>query len=303
MKKNNELSKKVHPFYGIFVALATPFKGGEIDEEKLQTHLEFLLSEGVSGVVPCGTTGESVALSLEERGRLIRLCVDFFKGKGHVIPGTGAMTTADALTYTRQAQEAGADGALVVSPYYVKADPEGVKKYYETLAEKTSFPLILYSNPGRTGFEIPVSLIRSLVESCPLIMGLKDSSTDLTRPMALASLNRPFSLLSGEDATFPAFLAQGGHGIISVGANVAPSLYRQLYEAWCQGDLPTFSHLGRTLYSLSETLFKTPSPGPVKYALSLEGYGGPETRLPLAPLTPEHREEIQKVLSILKEPS
>ncbi|MGL6188306.1 MAG: 4-hydroxy-tetrahydrodipicolinate synthase [Holosporales bacterium] len=301
MKKNNALSKKANSFYGIFVALATPFKGGEIDEEKVQAHLEFLLSEGVSGVVPCGTTGESVALSFEERGRLIRLCVDAFKGKGQVIPGTGAMTTADALAYTRQAQEAGADGALIVSPYYVKADPEGIKKYYETLAEKTSLPLILYSNPGRTGFELPVSLIRFLAESCPLIMGLKDSSADLTRPLALASLSRPFSLLSGEDATFPAFLAQGGHGIISVGANVAPALYRRLYEAWCEGDFPTFSHLGRTLYSLSETLFKTPSPGPVKYALYLQGYGGPETRLPLGPLTPEHREEIQRVLSVLEE--
>lgn len=294
--KNGNMST-APSFYGIFVAIATPFKEHRIDEDAFYRHLTFLVQKGVSGVVPCGTTGESVALSLEERQRLIQICLEVCGQKARVIPGTGAPTLDKALLYTRQAQDLGAHGALVVTPYYVKADQSGVQAYYEALHAQTHIPLILYNNPGRTGWELPTALVEQLSHQAPRICGLKDASSDLSRPVRLrTALGFSFSLLSGEDPTCGAFWAQGGDGVISVGANLVPHLYRAFYEAFQKADLKIFAELRDQLFQLSTLLFQTPSPGPLKYALSLMGYGSDVTRLPLSPLSASHRQALEAFL-------
>ena len=284
-------------FYGIFAAVATPFKEGKIDEKAFSKHVLFLLDGGVSGVVPCGTTGESVALSAAERGRLIQLSVELCQGRAHVVPGTGAPTLEEALAHTRQAQELGVSGALVVTPYYVKADAEGTRDYYQKLHDGTDLPLLLYNNPGRTGVELSLALIERLATDAPRVCGLKDASTDLSRPVLLReSLGENFSLLSGEDPTFGAFLAQGGDGVISVGANVLPQVYRRFWDHFQKGERAELALLRGQLMQLSQLLFQAPSPGPLKYALSLMGYGDGTTRLPLGPLSRAHRERIEAFL-------
>ncbi len=294
--------KKIQPFYGIFVAISTPFSHGKIDEKAFRHHLSWLLEAGIHGVVPCGTTGESEALTLEERGRLIQISVELCRNKAFVVPGTGAPTYGEALLYTRQAESLGADGALVVTPYYVKADEKGVRHYYQALHDQTSIPLVLYNNPGRTGYELPCHLIEELVASCQRICGLKDASLDLTRPLTLRSfMRKDFSLLSGEDGTLSAFWAQGGNGVVSVMANVAPNAYIALYQSWKEKRLETFFQLRDRLYPLTRLLFKTPSPGPLKAALEMMGYGSQETRLPLSPLEPSHQKDLQETLHNLRD--
>ena len=297
MEKRTECTSSL---YGILAAVSTPFKNQKIDEKSFVRHLEFLLENGITGVVPCGTTGEFIALSLEERGRLIELCLQTCRGQAFVVPGTGAPTTQEALVYTRQAQDLGADAALVITPFYVKADPEGVRTYYQTIHNETRIPLLLYSNPGRTGIELGVDLIGDLSHNCPRIIGLKDASSDLARPLLLSTRTpSSFRLFSGEDVTFGAFLAQGGWGLISVTANVIPHLYTQMHLAWQTGDFKTFLEIQRRTFPLARLLFEAPSPGPLKWVLSLLGYGETDSRLPLGPLSTSHKEALQKSLEDL----
>ena len=254
------------------------------------------MNAGVHGIVPCGTTGEAAALSLEERGRLITLALEVGGGSLRIVPGTGAPTLAETLTYTRQAQDLGADGALVVTPYFVKPDTNGLLEHYTRLHNATHLPLILYNNPGRTGVELQVPLIETLASSCPRIVGLKDSSTDLTRPTALrTTLGTGFALLSGEDATFGAFLSQGGDGIISVGAALFPHLYVTFLNAFHARDWATLQPLTTALVTVSHLLFQAPSPGPLKYLLKKQGIGDGTHRLPLGPLTPAHQHALDQL--------
>lgn len=288
------------PFQGIYVAIPTPYANKTLDESALRRHVGWLVDQGVHGIVPCGTTGESIALSTEEKGRVIQLCVQMCHKRALVIPGVGMPTTDQTIEAAKQAEALGADGLLVITPYFVKASQDGLIHHYQMLHKETKLPLILYNNPSRTGVEISLETVCQL-STLPRVVGLKDASLDLTRPLALRqALGNDFILLSGEDGTLTAFLAQGGDGIISVSAGIAPHLTVGLFEAWKKGDLKTCFAFRDALFSLNQVLFSTTSPGPVKMAAHLLGFGSPETRLPLSLVTPAQQKAIAKVLENLK---
>jgi 4-hydroxy-tetrahydrodipicolinate synthase len=286
------------PFFcGILVAVATPYKSGKIDEKGFTHLLENLLQAGVQGVVPCGTTGEALALSFEERGRLIQIAVDVCRGHGMVVPGTGAPTFHETVAYTRQAQDLKADAALVVTPYFVTPDPQGLLDHYGKLQAHTDVPLLLYHNPKRTGVTLSVSLVEEIAAQCSHVRGLKDSSPDLARPTLLREVLGPsFALLSGEDGTFAGFLAQGGDGLISVGANLFPQVYVRLFKSFQRKDMDKVRELQSVLSKVASLLFQAPSPGPLKYALMKKGIGDGTHRLPLGPLTASHKAALDALL-------
>lgn len=289
-------------FHGIFVALTTPYQKGsrdKIDETALARHVDWLVRQGVQGVVPCGTTGEAIALSGAEKARIISICVEGCQGKAKVIAGVGMPTTDQTIEAAQQAEALGVDGLLVVTPYFVKACQEGLMHHYQKLHEKTNRQLLLYSNPSRTGVEIGLETIYRLAEF-PRIIGLKDASYDLARPLALRqALGKDFTLLSGEDKTFTAFLAQGGDGLISVSGGIAPHLLVSLWQAWQKKDLETCLAFRDKFFTLNQVLFSATSPGPVKYAAHLLGFGSAETRLPLSPVAADHQKRIAGILNDL----
>jgi 4-hydroxy-tetrahydrodipicolinate synthase len=285
-------------FQGLFVALATFYQKERLDGETLTAYLRWLLDQGVHGVVACGTTGESLALSLEEQAQILSLCVAQAKPRAiPVIAGVAAPTLGQALVQAAQAEKAGCDGLLVLTPFYVKPSQEALLDFYTQVHARTSLPIILYNNPSRAGVELTVETVVALAARCPRIVALKDSSPDLTRPLALRrGLPQPFALLSGDDPTFGAFLAQGGDGIISVAGGLAPRAYRALYDAWTRGDVATTQRLTEGLFPLAEALFQSTSPGPLKALLSQEGWGEATTRLPISSPTPAHHKRLQAAL-------
>jgi len=272
-------------FKGSFTALITPFKNGSIDEDAFQTICQWQIDEGTHGLVPVGTTGESPTLSHAEHKRVVELCVEVAKGRAHIVAGSGSNSTAEAIDLTRHAKEAGADAALVVTPYYNKPTQEGLYGHYKAIADAVDIPIVIYNIPGRCIVDMSVETMARLARDCPNIIGVKDATADLARPLATRlALGEDFCQLSGEDATVGAFLAQGGHGCISVTSNVAPRLCAQLQEAWQQGALDTFAQIRDRLMPVHEAMFCESSPGPAKYGAHLLGLSEPHTRQPLAPI-------------------
>ncbi|HEX3538294.1 MAG TPA: 4-hydroxy-tetrahydrodipicolinate synthase [Stellaceae bacterium] len=283
-------------FKGSFVALITPFRDGAVDESAFQEHVAWQLGQGTHGLVPIGTTGECPALEEDEQERLIKLCVEVAKGRAPVIPGTGFNSTAHTVAATRVAKEAGADAALVVCPYYNKPTQEGLYQHFKTVHDAVDIPIVIYNIPGRTAVEMSIQTMARLAK-LPNIVGVKDSTNDLTRPVKTRlTIDGEFSQLSGEDATAVAFLAQGGDGCISVTANVAPGQLSQMHEAWQKGDIGTVQQINERLMPLHDALFTETSPGPVKYAASLLGRCTPEVRQPLWETTPETKEKVQRAM-------
>ncbi|MGL4371936.1 MAG: 4-hydroxy-tetrahydrodipicolinate synthase [Alphaproteobacteria bacterium] len=285
-------------FQGLFVALATFYQHDRLDAETLSVYLTWLLDQGVHGVVACGTTGESLALSLEEQAEILALCVSKAKPLSvPVIAGISAPTLAQALAQVAQAEKEKCDGLLVLTPFYVKPSQEALLTFYKAIHAETSLPIILYNNPSRAGVELTIETVTELAASCNRIVALKDSSPDLTRPLALRrALPQEFSLLSGDDPTFSAFLAHGGDGIISVAGGLAPKSYRALYDAWSGGDLQTAQRLTEGLFPLAEALFQSTSPGPLKALLSQEGWGEAVIRLPIGAPSPVQKKILQAAL-------
>jgi 4-hydroxy-tetrahydrodipicolinate synthase len=283
-------------FKGSFVALITPFRDGALDETAFQEHVAWQIGQGTHGLVPIGTTGECPALEDDEQERLIKLCVEVAKGRAPVIPGTGFNSTAHTIHATKVAQEAGADAALVVCPYYNKPTQEGLYQHFKAVHDAVDIPIVIYNIPGRTAVEMSVQTMARLAK-LPKIVGVKDSTNDLTRPVKTRlTVDGEFSQLSGEDATAVAFLAQGGDGCISVTANVAPGQLSQMHEAWQKGDIGTVQQINERLMPLHDALFTETSPGPVKYAASLLGRCTPEVRQPLWETTPETKEKVQRAM-------
>lgn len=283
-------------FKGSFVALITPFKNGEVDKAAFKSFVEWQISEGTHGLVPVGTTGESPTLSHDEHDEVIEMCIEVANGRVPVVAGTGSNSTAEAIRLTKHAKRAGADAALIVTPYYNKPTQEGLYRHYAAIADAVDIPIIIYNIPGRSAVDMAVDTMARLSE-IPNIIGVKDASNDGMRPMKTAMrVGLEFCQLSGEDGTIVPFLAGGGHGCISVTANVAPSACAQLHEAWQAHDLDTVLAIQKRLMPLHVAMFCESSPGPVKYAASLLGKCEPDTRLPLCEIAEQSKTAVRDAM-------
>lgn len=271
-------------FHGSIVAIVTPFRNGRIDEPALQDLVEWHVGQGTHGFVPVGTTGESPTLSHAEHQRVVELCVEAVARRRPVIAGAGSNATAEAISLTRHAAAAGADAALIVTPYYNKPTQEGLYAHYRAIHDATEIPIIIYNIPGRSVVDMAPETMARLAE-LPRIVGVKDATADIVRPLLAAESCGPeFCQLSGEDGNALAFLAHGGHGCISVTANVAPALCARMQDAWRAGNPDEALALQRRLLPLHRALFCETSPAPAKYALSRMGRCSGELRLPLVGL-------------------
>ncbi len=284
-------------FHGSIVALLTPFKGGKVDEAAFQSFVEWQVAQGTHGLVPCGTTGESPTLSHEEHNRVVELCIEAAGGKVPVMAGSGSNSTDEAIALTRHAKKAGAQAALVVTPYYNKPSQEGLYQHFKAIHDAADFPIFIYNIPGRSVVDMSVATMARLAK-LPNIIGVKDATADLSRPSRLlAEVGSDFIQLSGEDATAMAFNAQGGVGCISVTANVAPALCSSMQTAWAKGDLTEAFRLRDVLTPLHDAMFVETSPAPVKFAASLLGLATDEVRLPLVPASDSARASVRAAMT------
>lgn len=283
-------------FRGSIVALVTPFKDGKVDEKAFQSLVRWQIDQGTEGLVPCGTTGESPTLSEQEQIRVVTLCVEAAAGKVPVLAGSGSNSTDKTVKRTRAVKEAGANGALIVTPYYNKPTQDGLFHHYKTVHDEVDIPIVIYNIPGRSAVDMSVETMAQLAK-LPRIVGVKDATGDLARvSRTRRAVGQDFCQLSGEDATTVALLAQGGHGCISVSCNVAPRLCAELHRAWAAGDPARALELHDKLMPLHDALFCESSPGPVKYAASLLGLCEATARSPLVPVTDSTRERVSTVL-------
>ncbi len=285
-------------FKGSLVALITPFRDGAVDERRFQDFVDWQIAEGTHGLVPCGTTGESPTLSHAEHRRVVELCIEVARQRVPVIAGAGSNSTHEAIELARHAKKVGADAVLVVTPYYNKPTQEGLYQHYKAIHDAADLPIIIYNIPGRCIVDMSVATMARLAE-LPNIVGVKDATNDLARPLRTRrAIATPFALLSGEDATALAFLTQGGHGCISVTANVAPRACADMHEAWQRGETAKAMAINDRLGALHDALFIESSPAPVKYAASLLGKSSPEVRLPLVPATETAQTALRAAMRI-----
>jgi 4-hydroxy-tetrahydrodipicolinate synthase len=289
-------------FHGSIVALVTPFRNGALDERAFQDLVRWHLDEGTHGFVPVGTTGESPTLSHPEHERVVELCVEAVGGRAPVIAGTGSNSTEEAISLTRHAKRAGADAALVVTPYYNKPTQDGLYAHYRAIHDAVDLPIVIYNIPGRSAVDMAPETMARLAK-LPKIVGVKDSSADIVRPLVThAACGLEFCQLSGEDGNVLAFLAHGGRGCISVTANVAPRLCARLHEAWRAGRPDEALALHRRLLPLHQALFCETSPAPAKYALSQLGRCGGEVRLPLVEIGERSKAKVDAALAAVDLP-
>ena len=272
-------------FKGSFVALITPFKDGKVDEEAYAKLIEWQITEGTHGLVPCGTTGESPTLSHEEHRRVIEICVEVTNKRVPVVAGAGSNNTVEAIALTAFAKKAGADAVLSVTGYYNKPTQEGQFQHFKAISDAVDIPIVIYNIPGRTVVDISVETMVRLAE-LKNVVGVKDATSNLARTSLQRHLIGPdFMQLSGEDATSLGFNAHGGVGAISVTANVAPKLCAEFQTAMLNGDFKRALEIQDLLMPLHHALFLEPNPAPAKYAASLLGLCRDELRLPLMPVT------------------
>ena len=282
---------------GSIPALITPFRGGRVDEDALAGLAAHQISEGSHGLVPCGTTGESVTLSLEEHVRVVEICVEAAAGRVPVIAGAGSNDTAHAVELARRCKAAGADAVLVVAPYYNKPSQDGLVAHFGAIDDAVDIPIIIYNVPGRTAVDIAVETVGRIAQ-LKNVVGIKDASADLSRVARhRAVCGDDFILLSGEDPTAVGFNAQGGTGCISVTANVAPALCAQMQEATLVGDFAAARTIDAKLSALHKALFVEPSPAPAKYACSLLGLCTDEVRLPLLTLSEAGKTAVKAAMT------
>ena len=284
-------------FKGAIVAIITPFKNGQVDEEALRKLIEFQIENGTSGIVPCGTTGESATLSHEEHDRVIEITIDAAKKRIPIIAGTGSNSTAEALRLTKHAYEAGADGALIVCPYYNRPTQEGLYQHYKAIAEEVPIPIVVYNIPGRTGVNLNPDTLARLAK-LPNIVGVKEAGGSIKQMSDIIGLCDPdFDVLSGDDAFTLPMLALGGKGIVSVISNVAPADMAAMVKAFEAGDLDKARTLHYKMISLIDALFIETNPVPVKAALSMMGMIEYELRLPLCKMTQGNYDKLKKVMT------
>ncbi|MFH0825090.1 MAG: 4-hydroxy-tetrahydrodipicolinate synthase [Pseudomonadota bacterium] len=283
-------------FAGTFTALVTPFKDGHVDEAALRGLIRYNIEGGVTGLLPCGTTGESPTLSHEEHNRVIEITVKEAAGQVKVIAGTGSNSTAEAIALTKHAKEVGADGALLVSPYYNKPTQEGLYRHFKAVADAVGIPIILYNIQGRTAVNIENQTVKKLSE-LPNIVGVKEASGNILQMSEVLRLCGPdFDVLSGDDQmTFP-LMALGGKGVISVVSNVAPAKMSSLVDVMLKGDVDGARTAHFEIFELCQAMFLETNPIPAKAALGLMGRITPEYRLPLCPLSESNLAKLRGVL-------
>ena len=283
-------------FQGSIPALITPFKNGNIDYESFYKIIEWSLSEGSHGFVPCGTTGESPTLSHQEHIKVVDDCVRIVDKRVPVIAGTGSNNTVEAIEFTNHAEKSGADAALVVTPYYNKPTQEGLQAHFKKIAESTSLPIIIYNIPGRSIVDMTIDTM-SVLSNISNIVGVKDATNDLFRPLLTQTkIQKDFCYLSGEDGTALAYLAQGGQGCISVTANIAPKLCSDMQNLWRERKINLAQDINIKLSKIHHVLFVESSPGPVKYAAELLNLCSAETRLPLVSIKDSTKALVKECL-------
>jgi 4-hydroxy-tetrahydrodipicolinate synthase len=286
-------------FQGSITALITPLKDGALDETAFRRMVEWQIDQGTHGLVPCGTTGESPTLTHDEHRRVIELCIEAADGRVPVIAGTGSNSTREAVELTRHAKVAGADGALVVTPYYNKPTQEGLYLHYKAINDAADIPIVIYNIPGRSVIDMSVDTMARLFK-LKNIVGVKDATANMARvSQQRAKLGQGFIQLSGEDATALGFMAHGGQGCISVTANVAPALCSEFQLACLARNFKRALELQDRLLPLHEALFVESNPGPVKYAAEKIGLCSSETRLPLAPISEASRKRVDEAIAAL----
>ena len=271
-------------FFGSIPALITPFKNDEVDYSSFNNLIEWSLNEGSHGFVPCGTTGESPTLSHDEHKKVIEECIKIVDKRVPVIAGTGSNNTKEAIEFTSHAENSGADGALIVTPYYNKPTQDGLYIHYKKIANSTKLPIIIYNIPGRSIVDMSIETMFEL-SKINNIVGVKDATNDLFRPLLTRTqIKKDFCYLSGEDGTVLPYLSQGGNGCISVTANVAPKFCSNLHQYWKERNIEKVLEINLKLAKLHHALFIESSPGPVKYAAELLKICSGQTRFPLAPI-------------------
>lgn len=283
-------------FRGSMVAIVTPFRNGTIDEKALVSLVEFQLNEGTDVIVPCETTGESATLSHEEHEKVVKIVVEAVKGRGKILAGTGSNNTEEAIRLTRYAKGAGADGALLITPYYNKPTQEGLYQHYAAVARAVDIPIVLYNVPGRTSVQLSPETVARLakIES---IVGIKEATGSLQYVSKVIELcGKGFDLLSGDDFTTLPILAVGGVGVISVTANVIPGDMHAMMQAFENKDLQKARELHYKMWPINEAMFLETNPIPVKAALALIGKISWEVRLPLTKISDANRDKLKKVL-------
>ena len=283
-------------FKGVFTALLTPFKNGELDEVSFRSFIDFQIESGIHGLVPVGTTGESPTVSHDEHKLAVEICIDQANKKVPVIAGTGSNNTAEAIELTNHACEKGADAALVVTPYYNKPNQEGLYAHYKAIAENSDIPIVIYNIPGRSIVDMNLETMNKLFQ-IKNIIGVKDATSDISRVFKYKSIiGDSFNQLSGEDATTLAYMTYGGHGSISVTSNIAPKLCSDFMNLCLAGKFYEASKINDKLMKLHECLFLEPSPGPVKYAAEKLGLMSSELRLPLVEISKDTKDRVDEAM-------
>jgi 4-hydroxy-tetrahydrodipicolinate synthase len=283
-------------FTGAYTALITPFRNGELDEPALRNLVEFQIRNGIDGLIPCGTTGESVTMTDFEHDRVIEIVIDQVAGRVPVVAGTGTNNTRATIEHTRYARAAGAAGALVVVPYYNKPTQEGMFRHFAAVAEATDLPLILYNVPGRTGVNMTPETILRLAE-LPTVAGIKEASGNLDQVSQIAIGARPdFAILSGDDSLTLPIMSVGGHGVVSVVSNIVPDTVAALTAACLRGDFATARAIHHRLFDLCRAMFIENNPTAVKTAAGLLGLCSGELRLPLTAMTEGNRRRVEASL-------
>ena len=283
-------------FKGSYVALITPFRNGKFDETAFRDFVEWHISEGTDGLVPCGTTGESPTLSHEEHRKVTEICIEVAKKRVPVIAGAGSNSTKEAIGLAQHAKEAGADAVLVVTPYYNKPTQAGLYGHYKAINDEVRIPIIIYNIPGRSIVDMSVDTMVAL-SKLRYIVGVKDATSVLDRPiLTTLACGKDFCQLSGEDGTAVPFLAAGGHGCISVTGNILPRLCSEMQHAWMEGNLHKAMDIQEKLMPVHAAMFCETSPGPVKYAAELLGLSRSEARLPITDIADSSKKQVEEAL-------
>ena len=283
-------------FKGSFVALTTPFKDGKIDETAFRSFIEWQITEGSDGLVPCGTTGESPTLSHEEHQKVTEICIEVTDGRIPVIAGAGSNSTEEAISLAQHAKTAGADAVLVVTPYYNKPTQAGLFAHYKAINDNAKIPIIIYNIPGRSIVDMSVETMADL-SKLDYIVGVKDATAQLDRPiLTTLACGKDFCQLSGEDGTAIPHLAAGGHGCISVTGNILPRQCSEMQKAWAEGNIKKAMELQELLMPVHAAMFCETSPGPVKYAAELLGLFSSEARLPITEIADHSKVAVKEAL-------
>ena len=285
-------------FSGSLVALVTPMRpDGAVDEAAFARFVDWQIAEGTEGIVPVGTTGESPTLDHREHQRVVEIAVEVAAGRVPVIAGAGSNSTAEAVELTRHAKQAGADAALIVTPYYNRPTQEGLYLHYAAIADAVDLPLVIYNVPSRSVVDMNVATMARLAKHTNVV-GVKDATANLTRPLhTRRACGAGFCQLTGEDHTVLAFLGAGGVGCISVTGNVAPRLLRRMHDLWRDGEAAGAIALQDRLLPLHDAMFAETNPGPVKFAASLLGHGTDHCRLPIAPVSESVRAQVRDAMA------